>query len=720
MPRPVPLEATDVSRATLSPRLRLAAAVLTVSTATAVAGTLLTAPAFAAPPAEIVRQETAQDVAPFPKDARLVSAGRTGFLVQMDGAFFWTAYDGTVTQLPGTGYSGAAGADTVVQAGGDDTYTLRDMGTDAEPLVIITPGALRGVIGTTLLMARADGLHLVDEKDGEIVSRAVTGLPEGATRVESVDAGSFTVLYGDDTLYLVDAAKAAAVTHAVTHNNILGFESVVSSPTHLGWGDYNSADTERHFHLRDVRTGVTESVSATGSNPVLSQDWLAFSGRSATDPAAQPFTLHSLKDGHVLQVLDRASEIRLGADGAFVVRGTLAREDGVYRVTVGADGTPAVKLLAGVGRIPDLAVTRENTPRTVDLNGPLDRVRLVWELNQLASARLTLTHTATGRQRVIDSYSSGTVHEFSWTSDTSLYEMADYAGEYTWKMTAKERYEVGAPIERTGSLTINRPPVKRDHDANGFDDILVRDSAGKLSAYEGKQLSYKWSLRELDSTVLGTGWNTYTLMAAPGDLGGTKADDVVGRDRDGVLWLHRGEAQKLLPRTKIGGGWQIYNKITGGSDLNNDGRGDLLATDTSGVLWAYFSTGDAAKPFKPRKRIGGGWQVYNLLIAPGNLTGAPGGDLLARDTSGVLWLYLGKGDGTFTARRKIGGGWQQFTHLAPLREQNVNEWRFGRTGLFAIGPDGSRYYPNRGSINDLFAAPVELTQKTDSTFKTIF
>ncbi|QNP67793.1 hypothetical protein [Streptomyces genisteinicus] len=720
MSRPVPLEATDVSRAILSPRIRLAAAVLTVSTATAVAGTLLTAPGAAAAPAGIVRQETARDAVPFPKDAELVSAGRTGFLARTGEAFFWTGYDGTVTQLPGTGYSGADGADTVVHATGNDTYTLRDMGTDAEPLVVTTPGALRGVIGTTLLMARADGLHLVDGKGGEAVSRAVTGLPAGATGVESVDAGSFTVLHGDDTLYLVDAAKAAAVTHAVTHNSILGFESVVSSPTHLGWGDYNSADTERHFHLRDVRTGVTESLNATGSGPVLSPEWLAYSGNSATDPAARPLTLRSLEDGRVLQVLDRATAIRVDADGAFVVRGTLAREDGVYRVTVGADGTPAVQLLASAGRIPDLAVTREVTPRTADFGGPSDRVRMAWELSQPASARLTLTHTATGRQRVMDSYSSGTAHEFSWSSGNSLYEMADYAGEYTWTMTAKERYAVGAPVERTGSLTVNRPPVHRDHDANGHDDVLVRDSAGQLSAYEGKQLSYGGPHTEPDSTVLGTGWNTYTLMAAPGDLGGTAADDVVGRDRDGVLWLHRGEAQKLLPRTRIGGGWQVYNKITGGSDLNGDGRGDLLATDTSGVLWAYFSTGDAARPFEPRRKVGGGWQVYNLLTAAGNLAGAPGGDLLARDTSGVLWLYLGKGDGTFTARRKVGGGWQRFTHIAPLREQNVNEWRFGRTGLFAIGPDGSRYYPNRGHVDGVFAPPVDLAPKTGSTFTTAF
>ncbi|MFK0215183.1 hypothetical protein [Streptomyces sp. NPDC090298] len=70
----------------------------------------------------------------------------------------------------------------------------------------------------------------------------------------------------------------------------------------------------------------------------------------------------------------------------------------------------------------------------------------------------------------------------------------------------------------------------------------------------------------------------------------------------------------------------------------------------------------------------------NLLSAPGDIARATGGDLLARDTPGVLWLYLGKGDDTFTARRQIGGDWQQFTHLAPFDDQN----RDGRVDLYAL------------------------------------
>ncbi|MEU3693787.1 FG-GAP repeat domain-containing protein [Streptomyces narbonensis] len=58
-------------------------------------------------------------------------------------------------------------------------------------------------------------------------------------------------------------------------------------------------------------------------------------------------------------------------------------------------------------------------------------------------------------------------------------------------------------------------------------------------------------------------------------------------------------------------------------------------------------------------KVGGGWGVYHQIAATGNIGGgAADGDLVARDKDGLLWLYLGKGDGTFAPRSKIGGGWR--------------------------------------------------------------
>jgi hypothetical protein len=77
----------------------------------------------------------------------------------------------------------------------------------------------------------------------------------------------------------------------------------------------------------------------------------------------------------------------------------------------------------------------------------------------------------------------------------------------------------------------------------------------------------------------------------------------------------------------------------------------------------------------------------------------------------VLWLYQGRGDGTFTARVKIGGGWQGYTHLAGIGDGN----RDGRPDLFATTPDGVAYfYQGTGSA----AAPFRKREASSVFFGT--
>ncbi|MFF9341498.1 MULTISPECIES: hypothetical protein [unclassified Streptomyces] len=691
-----------------TPRLRLTAAVAVAVAATA--SGVLAAPATAAPAAMAAAPVTAlpaaaQDVAPFPKEGKLVSAGKTGFLYKTgvaEAPFAWRGYDGTVTPLTGGGYVGAAGSDTIAQDGPDDTVVLRDMGSGAEPVVMKGAGTLLGVSGSTLVMRDANGAYLLDKAGDQDVRRDVAGLPADATDFRTpIGAETFTVSNLTSTLYLVDVAAAKVIATAAADNSILGFGAVAGSKTHLAWYDWTPADDGGNFHILDVATDEARIVPEGNSvsEPVLSKEWMAFLTGSAPAGKGRPLGLHPLAGGQTQYVLDRADEVRLGADGSFLVKGALAREEGVYRVTVGADGKPAAELVASSGRLPDLALVSQEVPETFTLDEPYGYQEFDWTFNRPVAGTLKLVHTATGREYT--RYGSDPTPPLSiLLSNTDVNNMGLYGGAYTWKLTATELYDVGPSVELSGAFTVNRPAAARDHDENGVADVLVRDAEGTLKAYDTNQLQriYEEWNRPLEPTVLGTGWNTYTLMASPSER------TVVGRDRDGVLWIHKGQGQKLLPRTKVGGGWQIYNKITGGSDLNGDGRGDLLARDTAGVLWFYASTGDTATPFKPRVQIGGGWQQYNLLTAPGNIAGATGGDLLARDTNGVLWLYLGKGDGTFTARRQIGGGWQQFTDLAPFGDKNKD----GLVDLYAIGAAEGRHYATSGLVDAPFKPGVTL------------
>ncbi|GGT49453.1 hypothetical protein GCM10010271_62110 [Streptomyces kurssanovii] len=79
--------------------------------------------------------------------------------------------------------------------------------------------------------------------------------------------------------------------------------------------------------------------------------------------------------------------------------------------------------------------------------------------------------------------------------------------------------------------------------------------------------------------------------------------------------------------------------------------------------------------------------------------GRPAGDLVARDKDGVLWLYLGRGDGTFTARTRT-GGWNAYSELVGIGDGN----RDGKPALYAYGRNGTAYYyAGTGSRSVAFA-----------------
>ncbi|MCZ0975225.1 VCBS repeat-containing protein [Streptomyces albulus] len=61
--------------------------------------------------------------------------------------------------------------------------------------------------------------------------------------------------------------------------------------------------------------------------------------------------------------------------------------------------------------------------------------------------------------------------------------------------------------------------------------------------------------------------------------------------------------------------------------------------------------------------LGGGWNAYVRLAAPGDIDGDGRADLLAVDSRGDLYRYLADGTGRFTPRVKIGNGWNTYSGL---------------------------------------------------------
>ncbi|MGV9690570.1 FG-GAP-like repeat-containing protein [Streptomyces sp. NPDC003444] len=676
----------------------------TVALVLAVTGGGLTAPAFAAPPG--TPAPAPAEVAPpltVPVGSEVVSAGRTGMFTRTGTGtgtvHRWTRYaDGVTTTLPAGTSWGSPGTDLVVSRAGA-VYTLTDMGGAAKPVVIDTSvlGAsaagytLRQVVGTTLVMSgRVDGVgrhHLVSLEDGEVVSRTVP-LPEGwdSWRDYATGPGTFAViLRSPDTasrrLGVVDVATGEVVeSYALAYSTSV--ESVTLTPTHAIWLE-NASSPDKRLVVAPRGTNQAQPVpldspgTATGAVLHTLGDWVAYTkpgGGTALSPNGfHQVTVRSAKTGAAFPLLDHATSLAPDADGGLLaVGGTLAQGEGLYRIALDPDtGRPAATLVRSSGQPTALTALTQTLPPAgpVDFDRAGGRLPAGWTLSRPnAKTSLTLKHTASGRTVKITGKTpaeGATTFPLDWNG---LYDdgLPAYNGAYTWTMRAEPANGIGPAVERQGAFTLTRASRPHDFDGNGSPDVLSRTESGHLGAYDLRQLRSLKPFQQPYEAQIGGGWNIYDRITPTGDLAGTRDADLVARDRSGVLWFYAGKGTHkapFAPRTRIGGGWQVYDKLTGGSDLTGDGRNDLLATDRSGVLWLYCGTGSATAPFKPRVKIGGGWQVYNQITATGDLAGATAGDLVARDKDGVLWLYLGRGDGTFAARTRIGGGWQHYQQI---------------------------------------------------------
>ncbi|MCZ0980522.1 VCBS repeat-containing protein [Streptomyces diastatochromogenes] len=245
----------------------------------------------------------------------------------------------------------------------------------------------------------------------------------------------------------------------------------------------------------------------------------------------------------------------------------------------------------------------------------------------------------------------------------------------------------------TAPAPVKPLPKWRDHSGDGKGDLLGLTPTGTLTVRTGTGTG------GLGTGASAAGWPATSTVVPFGDLSGDRCNDLLVRDAAGVLTRYDGGCGTAFapsgPKRTIGAGWQIYNSLTAPGDLTGDGRTDLLARTPAGELWMYAA--DGTGKFKPRVKIGGGWQIYNSLVGVGDFTGDGKVDLVARDTAGVLWRYAGTGTGAFAARVKIGGGWQIYNSLVGVgdftgdgkadlvaRDTAGVLWRYAGTGTGAF------------------------------------
>ena len=97
---------------------------------------------------------------------------------------------------------------------------------------------------------------------------------------------------------------------------------------------------------------------------------------------------------------------------------------------------------------------------------------------------------------------------------------------------------------------------------------------------------------------IGSGWQGFTALLAPGDWSGDGKPDLLARDGDGQLFMYRGNgARRLRHRParadRLAAG-RRFTALFAGGDFSGDGKPDILARDADGRCSCTAATAAAA------------------------------------------------------------------------------------------------------------------------------
>lgn len=147
------------------------------------------------------------------------------------------------------------------------------------------------------------------------------------------------------------------------------------------------------------------------------------------------------------------------------------------------------------------------------------------------------------------------------------------------------------------------------------------------------------------------------------------------RKSDGTLRFHAGKGDGTFgTAVSLGAGWAGMDVAMAG-DLNEDGKADLLARDTkTGTLYLYPGNGSGG--LGARKSLGTGWNGMGPFTSAGDFDFDGHLDILAvRKADAKLYLYPGRGDGTFGARTTAEDGYHDWSDVVSMTTVGDTELR---------------------------------------------
>jgi hypothetical protein len=235
------------------------------------------------------------------------------------------------------------------------------------------------------------------------------------------------------------------------------------------------------------------------------------------------------------------------------------------------------------------------------------------------------------------------------------------------------------------------------------------DGEGELWSYDPDfegGLDARWNA--------GWGWQTARAMTQTDHDGDGWSDALWHVTSTGQLYHLRWDSED---HELIGNGWKIYNQLFSPANVGGAAADDLLARDSSGVLWLYLGYGNGK--LTQRYKVGSGWNAYTHITGKGDLTGDGKDDIVAKDKSGVLWLYKGTGNykAPFSSRARIGGGWNTYNNIVSVGDIDID----GITDLIARDKNGALYlYKGTGNAASPYTSRVKIGAGGWNTYRLLF
>ena len=94
---------------------------------------------------------------------------------------------------------------------------------------------------------------------------------------------------------------------------------------------------------------------------------------------------------------------------------------------------------------------------------------------------------------------------------------------------------------------------------------------------------------------------------------------------------------------QIDTGWNMFDALAADADFTTDGKADVVARKPDGSLWLYRGNGAGGWASSEPIWLGGGWNMLDKVVSPGDFSGDGKADLIGRKPNGDLCLYKGNG-----------------------------------------------------------------------------